>query len=111
MRFIQSKILLIQFASKVENSLKFLNNTLNTVNNSLIFNRGGWQMIRIYTRENEIPQDIKEAGVWDDWEYLIVPDSYKDIKKAKTIALTLCDYDFKKFKTKKGRVFFITYYF
>jgi len=63
-------------------------------------------MIRIYTRENEIPQDIKEAGVWDDWEYLIVPDSYKDIKKAKTIALTLCDYDFKKFKTKKAECFY-----
>lgn len=66
-------------------------------------------MIRIYTRESEIPRDIKEVGDWEDWGYLIVPDSYRDIKKAKTIAITLCEYDYKKFKTKKGKVFFITY--
>lgn len=68
-------------------------------------------MIRICTKESEIPKDIKDVGDWTDWEYLIIPDSYTDIKKAQIIALTLCDYDFKKFKTKKGKVFFITYYY
>jgi len=67
-------------------------------------------MIRICTKENEISKDIRDAGDWIDWEYVVIPDSYKDIKKANSIALTLCDYDFKKFKTKDGRVFFVTYY-
>lgn len=68
-------------------------------------------MIRIYYRENEIPNDIKEAGDWEDWEYVVVPDSYKEIKKAELIALSISYYDYKKFKTKNGRVFFITYYY
>jgi len=67
-------------------------------------------MISICCRENEIPNDIKEAGDWEDWEYVVIPGSYKEIKTAESIALSISYYDYKKFKTKNGRVFFITYY-
>lgn len=72
--------------------------------------QGGYDMISICCRKNEIPNDIKEVGDWHDWEYVIIPDSYKEIKEAENIALSVCYYDYKKFRTKNGRVFFITYY-
>lgn len=67
-------------------------------------------MVRIYTREENIPKEYIEAGDWLEWEYAVIPNTYKDIKKARAIALQLCHADYRKFKTKNGHVFYITYY-